>query len=116
VEYSPRAAPHCPTSWASPERRRCFQAPGTFDLVDGRDDTRLRDESRDVLRREVGHADGPDMAALPKFDQGLPRLDIQVPARDRPVNQIEVDDIDLERRPAALERRAGRGVAVIGIA
>src|SRR5687767_6529926 len=67
-----------------------------FDLVDRGRDSGLADDPLQMVLIEIRNADRPDPAAIPKFDQRLPRLDIFILAGHGPVDQKQVDLFDPE--------------------
>lgn len=80
-----------------------------LDLVDGRDDGRRLDQLLQVLRVEVGDTDGLDPAVRVELLEGLVRVDVLAPGRQRPVDQIQVEVVQAELLQGRVER-AERGV------
>ena len=67
-----------------------------LDLVDRRDDLRSRRAAVQVGGLEVGHADRAGPSVGVELLEGPPGLDVQVQARLRPVDQVEVDVVQAE--------------------
>src|SRR5699024_2149436 len=67
-----------------------------LDLVDDGQDVGGRDEPVEVVGEEVRDADRADGAVGVELLEGAPRLDVEVEARDGPVDEVEVDDVDAE--------------------
>src|SRR5450631_1163287 len=62
-----------------------------------------------MFLQEVGHPNGPYSARGIDLLQGLPGPDEQSLGRYRPVNEVQVNHVNAQRRPAGFEgfRRAG---------
>src|SRR6185436_9727188 len=69
-----------------------------LDLVDGGGHARLVDDPAQMVGLEVRDADRPDEALGLQLDERLPRLDVAVPRRDRPVDEVEVDVVEAVTR------------------
>ncbi len=78
-----------------------------FELVHGRDHIRCREEGVQVLRKEVGDADGADLAVGVELFHRFPRVGEEPLGRHRPVDQVEVHEVDAECFAAVLERLVG---------
>ena len=75
-----------------------------LDLVDHGLDPGLADDPLEVVDVEVGHPDRPDAPLVLQLDQRLPRLDILVLPRHRPVDQEHVDPVEPELLHRVVER------------
>ena len=84
-----------------------------LDLVDRRRHAGLRNQAFEVLRLEVGDPDRPHQPFRLQLDKGLPRLHIQVVGGHRPVDQVQIDVLQLEPLEARLARPLGLLVAVV---
>src|SRR5450759_4337279 len=74
-----------------------------LNLVHGRDDGRLGQQVFQMVLQDVGHTDGPRAAGGIDLLQGQPCVDEQSLGWDRPVNEIQINDVNAERLPARLE-------------
>ena len=74
-----------------------------LDLIHGRDDRRLGQQGVQMVLQEVGHPDGPGTAGGIDLFQGPPGVDEQCPGRDRPVDEVQVNEVEAERLPAGFE-------------
>src|SRR3954451_10837424 len=86
-----------------------------LDLVDRGYDVSLVEKARQVLDGEVGDSDGAHTAVVVQPLERLPRLDIAVALRRRPMNQVEVDDVETEQLLAVVEGAQRRVVALVGV-
>lgn len=66
-----------------------------------------------MLGQEVRYADRSGLARLAQLNHRLPRIDVEVLARHRPVHQIEVDRLEPEQRQAFVQRRGGVALPVV---
>ncbi len=97
-------------------RRPCLlEARVQLDLVDRGRDAGLVDEAPQVGRVEVRHADRADDALLAQLDERLPRLDVEVLRGHRPVDQVEVHELELEPVEALLEGVLGLLITVVAV-
>src|SRR5580693_4954831 len=87
-----------------------------LDLVDGGDDVAVAVQPPQVLRLEVGDADGPGAALSVELLERLPGRDevTAVARRQRPVDEEQVDVVEAERLERGVERLAG-GVGLVGV-
>jgi hypothetical protein len=74
-----------------------------LDLVDRRHLAGGLHDAPQVLRLEVRRTDRADEPLVAQLDQRLPGLDVAVPGRHGPVDEVEVDVVELEPLEAALE-------------
>ena len=83
-----------------------------LDLVDRRRHAGLVDQPLQMLHHEVGYADGFRASILLQLDQRAPRIEISLAAGDGPVDEIEIDIIELQTCQALVEGAQGAVVAV----
>src|SRR3954452_7340870 len=86
-----------------------------LDLVDGRYDVSPVEKARQVRDGEVRDSDGAHTPVVVQPLERLPRLDVSVALRRRPMNQVEVDDVETEQLLAVVERAQRRVVAMVGV-
>ena len=86
-----------------------------LDLVDRGHDTGLVDQPPQVRGLEVRDADRADPALLPQLHERLPGVDVELAGRRRPVDQVQVERVELELVQRLVERTQGRVVALVGV-
>jgi hypothetical protein len=74
-----------------------------LDLIDGGHDCRLGQQGVQMVLQEVGHPNGPDIAPGIDLLQGPPGVDEQSLGRDRPMDEVQVNEVKAERLPAGFE-------------
>ena len=83
-----------------------------FDLVDRRSNRGLLQQPLDVVRLEVGDSDRPGASGAVDLLERLPRLDEVANARQRPVDQEEIQVVELHRGERSVELLQRRVVGV----
>src|SRR3954452_11543749 len=86
-----------------------------LDLVDDRYDVGLLEKARQVRDGEVRDSDGAHTPVVVQPLERLPRLDVAVARRRRPMNQVEVDDVETEQLLAVVKRAQRRVIALVGV-
>jgi len=85
-----------------------------FDLVDGRDDGRLREQALKVIGHEVAHADRAYLAVSEQRLERAIRAEGEIePGRQRLMQEQQVEALDTKLTDALVERVQGRVVAVL---
>src|SRR5262245_30429866 len=87
-----------------------------FDLVHHRYDAGFPDEALAVVRIEVREANRTDPPVLLQLHQRLPSLDVLATLRQRPVDEKQVEDINLQFFHGLIERAHGVVIGVPAIA
>src|SRR5690554_3387335 len=86
-----------------------------LDLVHNREDAGLIEERLEVLDIEVAYADRLGASLVTQLNHGFPGFDVLVYLGYGPVNQVQVDVVELQLIEAGFECSAGWVVAVIAI-
>ena len=87
-----------------------------LDLIDGRRNPGLGDDPLEVLASEIRDPDRPDPALFLQTNERLPAFDIELGARTRPMDQVEVELIAASLLMLASKARKVFVEAMIGIA
>jgi hypothetical protein len=86
-----------------------------FDLVHGRDDVALGFEALEVRLQEVRHPDGSHGTVRIELLECLPAVDEEPVTRVRPMDEVEIDDVDPEVPATVVECPQGALEALVGI-
>ena len=84
--------------------RRLLVVRVQLDLVHGGHGVGLGEDALEVRNQEVRDADARRLAAVADLLERLPRLNIQIARRCRPMDQVQVDGVEAELRQARLDR------------
>jgi hypothetical protein len=84
-----------------------------FDLIDGGGDAGGGGEVVEVRREEVGDADGAEEAAAAGFDERLPGFEVEAAGGIGPVDEVEVEVVELGAEEGLLDGGEGQGVGVV---
>ena len=84
-----------------------------FDLVNHRRDARLVNQPLQVMNLEVTDADAFHQPLFLQFNHPFPGINVMVDGRNRPVHEIQVDEIELELLQTLLQGFAGTFLIVI---
>ena len=95
-------------------QRALLKARMQLDLVDRRRHAGLADDPLQMLGGEIGDADRFREPLLAQLDQRAPRLDIEPALRRRPMDEVEVDIVELEPLQA-FARGAERGLVAVRV-
>ncbi len=96
-------------------RRLLLEIGMQLDLVDDGNDAGFADDTLEMFRIEIRHADRAGATLFPDAHESLPGLGIKAAMRRRPVNEIEVDIFGTELLQAAVEGAQRIVIALIGI-
>src|ERR1700755_1311323 len=85
-------------------QRFLLQTRMQLDLVDGGHDTGRIDDAGEMSRGEVRNTDRTGKASLLHRHQGAPAIDKTILLRRRPMDQIEIDIVELQLFQALIKR------------
>ncbi len=84
-----------------------------LDLVNHRCDARFVNQTLQVMHLEVTDADAFHQPLFLQVNHPFPGVNIVIDSRNRPVHQVQIDEIELEFLQALLQRFAGALLIVV---
>jgi len=86
-----------------------------LDLIDRRGDRPVIQQSLQMVRLVIRHADRASTPGLRDHLERAPRLEETLSVPQRPVNQVQIDVVEAETLQTRIESRQRRVVALIGV-